>query len=89
MRNTIARAAAAFALAVPMLVAIGSPAGAHDYPAENDCNGPYGAITDQPAPNRECVGMRFRDRDRHHGGHHHHGAGWGGGEWYGPGPGEF
>ena len=83
MRTTIARAACAFALTVPLLVAIGSPAGAHDYPAENDCNGPYGAITQDPAPDRDCVGLNFRDRDFDHDhDHHHHG----GGQWYGPGP---
>jgi hypothetical protein len=57
----MAMIASATALLIPLGIA--GPAHAAERPAENDCNRPYGAVTKQPAPNRDCVGLDLRDGD--------------------------
>ena len=57
------KVAFAAALALPLVGVVGGAANAVDYPAENDCgNGkPYGAITQTPSPDKDCVGLNLQD----------------------------
>ena len=61
MASRTIKIACAAALLAPL--AFVSPASAWTGPAENDCNEPYGAITDDPSPNRDCVGLDLKDGD--------------------------
>ena len=61
MASRSIKIACAAALLAPL--AFVSPASAWTGPAENDCNEPYGAITDDPSPNRDCVGLDLKDGD--------------------------
>lgn len=66
MASRTIKIACAAAMLAPL--AFVSPASAWDAPAENDCSGPYGAITQEPSPNEDCVGLDLRDGDAPSGG---------------------
>jgi len=91
MSASVRRAASVLALVVPLVLAVGqSPAGAHDYPAENDCSGSFGAVTSQPGPNYGCYGIDNGYGPGYGGGYGYGGyGGYGFGDGYGDGPWDY